>query len=666
MSDLDLVREQMVRAHIAARGIRDPRLLDAFRSIPREAFLPPDLQEFAYEDSPLPIAEGQTISQPYIVALMTAALQLQPGNRVLEIGTGSGYAAAIVARLAARVFTIERHPELAEQARRRLLELEIRNVEIRIGDGTQGWLAHAPYDAIVVTAGGPSVPPALLDQLAPGGRLVIPVGEHRELQRLLRLTKQPDGTLASEDLGDVRFVPLIGAQGWSADDPWDGSTRRRPTTPDTVAGLIRETAVPIAGIEGQDLGPLLERIGDARIVLIGEATHGTSEFYRMRAEITKELIRSRGFRIVAAEADWPDAAALNHWVHGRTPALRESERARPFERFPTWMWRNHETLAFVEWLREHNARTRGNLPPTSFYGLDLYSLFTSVQAVLVYLDRVDPAAARVARQRYACLTPWEGDPAAYGRAAISGRYRVCEREAVAMLEDLLARRLDYTERDGDAAFDAVQNARLVADAERYYRAMYYGSARSWNLRDTHMFDTLTALLDFHGPDARAVVWAHNSHVGDAAATEMSMRGELNIGQLCREKFGERAFLIGFGTDHGTVAAAHEWDGPLEIMRVRPSHPESYEALCHRAGVPAFLLHLRDPERPELRSELAQPRLVRAIGVVYRPETEVQSHYFHAILSRQFDEYIWLDETHAVRPVAGAEAGALPHPHPFAA
>jgi protein-L-isoaspartate(D-aspartate) O-methyltransferase len=339
---------------------------------------------------------------------------------------------------------------------------------------------------------------------------------------------------------------------------------------------------------------------------------------------------------------------------------------RPFQRFPTWMWRNHETLAFVEWLRAHNAKTRGDRPPVAFYGLDLYSLFASIQAVLQFLDRVDPSAARVARRRYACLTPWEADPAAYGRAAISGRYRVCEREAVAMLRDLVARRLDYAARDGEAVLDAVQNARLIADAERYYRAMYYGSDESWNLRDRHMFDTLEALLAFHGPDAKAVVWEHNSHLGDASATEMGLRGQLNVGQLCREKHAESAFLIGFGTDRGTVAAADDWDGPMRVMQVRPAHPESYERLCHEAGLPAFFLHLREPSRDELRLELEPPRLERAIGVVYRPDTELQSHYFHASLPRQFDEYIWIDETRAVRPVTADDGRALPRSHPFAA
>jgi protein-L-isoaspartate(D-aspartate) O-methyltransferase len=273
---------------------------------------------------------------------------------------------------------------------------------------------------------------------------------------------------------------------------------------------------------------------------------------------------------------------------------------------------------------------------------------------------------RLARERYSCLTPWQADPQAYARAALSGRYRVCEREAVAMLRDLLARRLEYAERDGERFLDAVQNARLVADAERYYRAMYYGSSASWNQRDQHMFETLEALLAFHGPASKAVVWAHNSHLGDARATEMGARGELNLGQLCRQRHGARACLIGFGTDHGTVAAAHDWDGAMHAMRLRPAHPESYERLCHDTGVGAFLLHLRAPAREAVRAELAPPRLERAVGVVYRPDTELQSHYFQAALPHQFDEYVWVDETRAVWPITAAEAGALPALHPFSA
>jgi protein-L-isoaspartate(D-aspartate) O-methyltransferase len=659
MTDLHAARESMVRRHIAARGIRDPAVLEAMRTVPREAFLPPELAEFAYEDAPLPIAQGQTISQPYIVALMTAALELRPTDRVLEIGTGSGYAAAILGRVAREVHTIERHGELADAAATRLRELGFDNVHVVHGDGTLGCAEHAPYDAIVVTAGGPNVPEALLQQLAAGGRLVIPIGEDRTLQRLVRVTRQADGNLRHEELGDVRFVPLIGAQGWNEEE-WTGQPRRA-SAPATVAHLLREVAQPIGGDAGEaDVGALVERIGDARVVCLGEATHGTSEFYALRARITKALVRNHGFTIVATEADWPDAARIHRYAKG-LPVMPVPEW-RAFARFPQWMWRNHEALDLVEWLREWNATH----PPVGFYGLDLYSLYRSMRLVFEYLDRVDPPTGRVARERYGGLMPWEGDPATYGRAVVTGRYRACEDEVVAMLRDMLAREVDYAARDdGEHFLDAVGNARVVAHAEAYYRAMYYGGGASWNLRDRHMFETLEALLRFHGPDAKAVIWEHNSHLGDAAATEMGVRGELNVGHLCRQTFGEKAYLVGFGTDHGTVAAAHDWDGPMHVMSVRPSHPRSYESLCHATGVPRFFLPLREPARAEVREELIPPRLERAIGVIYRPDTELQSHYFHATLPHQFDEWIWLDETRAVRPVTDTEARGLPRAHPFA-
>jgi protein-L-isoaspartate(D-aspartate) O-methyltransferase len=627
MPDLTSQRARMVERQIAARGVRDPAVLAAMRSVPRERFLPSHLEEFAYQDSPLPIEQGQTISQPFIVALMTEALQLRPGDRVLEIGTGSGYAAAVLARVAREVYTVERHAELAESARIRLRELGFDTVFVRHGDGTLGWPEHAPYDAIVVAAGvaagGPRVPEALLAQLAPGGRLVIPVGEEKA-QELVRVTRRADGTFEHEELGGVRFVPLIGAEGWEAEQA--GQPSRRAAAPATIAKLVREVAEPIPDLVRGDLG-------------------------------------SRGFDIVAVEADWPDAARVNRYVQRLPPQPGRPWRA--FPRFPTWMWRNHETLEFVEWLREWNGSHAAAGEGVGFYGLDLYSMYTSIRMVLEYLDRIDPPTARIARERYACLTPWEGDPATYGRAALTGRYRVCEREAVAMLRELVAKELQYTERDGASFLDAVRNAALVANAERYYRVMYYGGAAAWNLRDGHMFETLEALLRFRGPGSKAVVWEHNSHLGDAAATEMGVRGEVNVGHLCRQAFGSAAFLIGFGTDHGTVAAAHEWDGAMRVMDVRAAHPESYERVFHDAEVGAALVHLRDPIRPEVRDELEPPRLERAIGVVYRPDTELQSHYFHATLPHQFDEYVWIDETSAVRPVTEAMAQGLPAAHPFA-
>ncbi|MEX0679501.1 MAG: protein-L-isoaspartate(D-aspartate) O-methyltransferase, partial [Pirellulales bacterium] len=414
-------RQQLVERQIRGRGVSDPAVLAAIESVPREAFLPPELAEFAYLDRALPIEKGQTISQPYIVALMTEALQLKPQDRVLEVGTGSGYAAAILARIAREVYTVERHAELADQADRRLREQGFTNVHLLHGDGTLGWPQHAPYDAIVVAAGGPEVPRPLLDQLAIGGRLVIPVGEEKTLQSLVRVTRTGRNDYHREELCDVRFVPLVGAGGWEEEEAEAEqifSPRRPPSSPEVVAELIRETAEPLQEIERADFGALVERIGDSTLVLVGEATHGTSEFYRMRAEITKELITRRGFRFVAVEADWPDAARVDQYVRRLEPV--DGHRWQAFSRFPTWMWRNREVLEFVEWLREHNLSIDDPEKRVAFYGLDLYSVFTSIRAVLDYLDGVDPESARIARLRYGCLTPWEGDPALYGRLAVGG------------------------------------------------------------------------------------------------------------------------------------------------------------------------------------------------------------------------------------------------------
>jgi protein-L-isoaspartate(D-aspartate) O-methyltransferase len=657
--DFGKLRQEMVEHHIYGRGVRSDLVLEAMRTVPREIFLPSPMREFAYEDAPLPIDAEQTISQPYIVALMADALLLRGGEKILEIGAGSGYAAAVLSEIACDVYTVERIGQLAEKAAAVLAENGYVNVHVLHGDGTLGWPQHAPYDAIVVAAGGPKIPEALRAQLKIGGRLVIPVGAEIGAQELVRVTRLSETEYKTEDLADVRFVPLLGEQGWESATP--PRARRRVTNlPDKpLAQVIADAAEPFASIEAADLGPLLDRIGDARVVLIGEASHGTSEFYRMRERISRALIERKGFDFIAIEGDWPDAAHIDRYVRHREVPPSEWTA---FARFPTWMWRNSEVRAFVVWLRSHNVSIKPE-DRVAFHGLDLYSLYTSIDAVLGYLDKVDPASAKIARQRYGCLTPWQSDPATYGRAALTGRYALCESDVVRTLKDLLAKQQAYASHDGEGFLDAEQNARLVANAERYYRVMYYGSRASWNLRDDHMFETLKRLLAHHGPACKGIVWAHNSHIGDAAATEMSARGELNIGQLCRQEFGDACYAIGFGTDRGTVAAATDWDGPMEVKTVRPSLAQSYERLCHDSGIARFMLPLRDRAGPHVRS-LLKPQLERAIGVIYRPETERASHYFEAVLPRQFDEYIWFDETTAVTPLKTAPMAGLPDTYPF--
>jgi erythromycin esterase-like protein len=430
---------------------------------------------------------------------------------------------------------------------------------------------------------------------------------------------------------------------------------------DATVRVLREAAEMLPSPDDFDqFGAFFDRFGDARVVLLGEATHGTSEFYRARAAITRRLIERHGFNIVAVEADWPDAARIDDYVRHRAPRPRSGDA---FVRFPTWMWRNLEVLAFADWLREHNApRPEGER--VSFNGLDVYSLGESIHAVLAYLAQRDPEAAERARRRYGCLTPWQDDPALYGRLVVHGGRDSCEDAAVAQLRDLLVHRLEYLRSDGEHWFDAVQNARIVRAAEHYYRAMYRGGPESWNLRDRHMFGTLQALLAHRGESAKAVVWAHNSHVGNAAATAMGWRGEFNIGELCRMAHGDEAALIGFGTDRGHVAAATDWNGDMEIKSIRPARSDSYEHAFRRVGFARTLTDWRSPERSALADALRQPLLERAIGVIYRPESELASHYFQAVMAEQFDAWVWFEETSAVTPLGPEHPRGAPEVYPF--
>ena len=415
---------------------------------------------------------------------------------------------------------------------------------------------------------------------------------------------------------------------------------------------VRALARPLR--DERDLDPLLDRIGDARIVAIGEASHGTHEYYAWRAALTRRLIAERGFAAVAAEADWPDAYCVNRFVRGLGPDPTALDALAGFERFPQWMWRNTVALEFAEWLRTRNLG-RSPREQAGFYGVDLYSLHGSVDAVLSFLGRVDPEAARRARSRYRCFDHFGDDAQAYGYATAIGRAEPCEDAVVEQLLELQRRRIELPAAgaQADELFAAEMNARVVANAERYYRSMFRGRHSSWNLRDTHMADTLDALaahLERQGASGKVVVWAHNSHLGDARATQMGDAGELNLGQLVRERHGEEAaYLIGFTTHTGTVTAASDWGDPAERKRVRPGRDDSYEGLFHAAGIPRFWLDLRDDAA--LGTALSAPLLERAIGVIYRPETERQSHYFHARLADQFDAVVHLDETTAVTPLS---------------
>ena len=444
---------------------------------------------------------------------------------------------------------------------------------------------------------------------------------------------------------------------------------RAPDDPLVLA--VRKRVQPLAGT-ARDYDPLIELLADARFALLGEASHGTHEFYRERAEITKRLIEEKGFSAVAVEADWPDAYRVNCYVRGVSDDFDAAEALADFRRFPTWMWRNTEVVEFVEWLRAHNDALPQGVAKVGFYGLDLYSLRASMKAVLRFLEKVDPEAAKRARERYACFDQFGENTQVYGFATGTGITKSCEEEVVAQLVELQRRMAEYARRDGriaeDEVFYAEQNARLVKNAEAYYRSMFLEAASSWNLRDRHMVETLDALLahlERQRGRAKIAVWAHNSHLGDARATEVSRRSELNVGQLVREKYERDAVLIGFTTHHGTVTAASDWDGPAERKRVRPALPGSYEALFYAARAGRFLLTWRAGDRAT--EGLREHRLERAIGVIYRPETERMSHYFWARLPDQFDAVLHFDETRAVEPLeytAEWEAGEPPETFPF--
>jgi erythromycin esterase-like protein/predicted phosphoribosyltransferase len=529
------------------------------------------------------------------------------------------------------------------------------------------------------------------DGLATGATMQAAIKALRELapaRVIVAVPTAPEDTCqslraeADEVICDITPEPFLGVGVWYADFSQTSDDEVRTLLAQSVeaeppaasrpavsaAEAVCQAAVELHG-SARDYDPLLERIGDAQFVLLGEASHGTHEFYRERAEITKRLLAEKGFSAVAVEADWPDAYRVNRYVRGASDDLDAVEALADFRRFPTWMWCNTVIAEFVEWQRAFN-RSRGDAVKTGFYGLDLYSLRGSMKAVLQYLDRIDPEAAKRARHRYACFDRFGEEAQTYGFMASLNLSKSCEDEAVRQLADLQSQVWEAARRTGriseDDIFYVEQNARLVKNAEVYYRTMFVKEGSTWNLRDRHMMETLEAVrahLGRDGAPVKMVVWAHNSHLGDARATEMGKRGELNLGQLVRERHGRNAVLVGFTTHHGTVTAASDWDGPAERKNVRPALAGSYEALFHDAHLGRFLLTCDDQARPHLQ----KTRLERAIGVIYLPATERLSHYFDARLPEQFDAILHFDETRAVEPLAinpEWQAGEVPETYPF--
>jgi erythromycin esterase-like protein/predicted phosphoribosyltransferase len=562
-------------------------------------------------------------------------------------------------------------PEAAVQhvAVRERLELDRRDTLYRQGRSRPSIKGRTVVVVDDGLATGASMQAAVLAlrKLEPARVVVaVPVGA---LETCERLRQEADEVVCAETPEPFRAVGL-----WYRrfDQTTDDEVRQLLARPfeghDPIAAVRRHAIVLDGG--AHDYDSLIDAIGAARIVMIGEASHGTHEFYRERALITQRLIEEKGFAGVAVEADWPDAYRVNRYVRGVAADDDAVESLGDFERFPMWMWRNADVLDFIGWLRAYND-ARPEDRRAGFYGLDLYSLRASIQAVLAYLSKVDPEAARRARFRYGCFDQFSEEMQQYGYAAAFGLTRTCEREVLDELVELQRKRAEYASRDGHVAADdfffASQNARLVRNAEEYYRSVFRGRVESWNLRDEHMAQTvqeLIAFLDQRWPKARLVLWAHNSHLGDARATDMGHAGELNVGRLVREHYGAAAVNIGFTTHTGTVTAASEWDGPPERKPVRPSLAGSYERLFHDTGLRRFMLPLK--RDPVLSDALAGPHLERAIGVLYIPRTERQSHYFYTRLAEQFDFVIHIDETRAVEPLersAGWEAGEMAETYP---
>ncbi len=587
------------------------------------------------------------------------------GTRVLhgDIVRSLGLSRAAISQVAAREhLQIDRHDRQYRQGRRPPA-VENRTV-ILVDDG----LATGATMEAAVTALRDRKPAAIV--------VAVPVGARDACARLARLAdavvcpKQPDPFQAVglwyDDFGqttDEEVIDLLTRAGHARTSANPG-----PAVADPV-DLIRRRARPFDDNVAHD-DTLIRMLAGGRVVLLGEATHGTHEFYRQRALITRRLIEEHGFAGVAVEADWPDAYRVNRYVRGAGDDQEAVDALGDFRRFPAWMWRNADVLDFIGWLRSWNE-PRTEARRAGFYGLDLYSLHASMRAVIAYLEKADPEAAARARSRYACFDRFGPEPTSYAYAAGLDLSESCARDVVAELVDLRRAAAEYASRNGriapDEYFVAEQNARLVKNAEEYYRTMLAGRVESWNLRDRHMAATLDELLTFLGKthaDPRLVVWAHNSHLGDARATEMGQVGELNVGQLSRSRFGADALLVGFTTYTGTVTAATAWDGPACRRHLRPGRPGSYEHLFHEVGVPRFVLPLRTDL--DLASVLSVPRLERAVGVIYAPETERRSHYFHATLSEQFDVVLHMDETRAVEPLertAGWEEGELAETYP---
>lgn len=642
------MKEISIEEQLKDKGIRNSLLIEAFQDIPEAFFLSEHLHPYFYEDVRIEKIIEKTEPRVIVVARMLEQLQVKEEERILITGVDSVYILAVLSKIYKEVYAVETTKTYSDWALEVLKNIDVTNVHIKSGKLENGWKAKAPFNAILSASEFKEIPNTIKQQLKIGAKLLAPVGPdwaHVMLETIERISETEYVTKALRDnyfIPKPKLVPKIGTEVYPENE---------------IIDEIGISSIPFKTIKKFPIDGLLERIGDAKVVLLGEASHGTSEFYAMRQEITKALIEKKRFNLVCAEADWSDAEQINNYVRNQYQA----QEWMPFARFPEWMWKNKEVLDFVEWLKKYNTKRNNTI---GFYGLDLYGLENSVDLVINYLEDIDPDLAALAKVRYSCIMPYMSNPTVYGKLVKTKKLESCEKTVLKMLFDLLKNKnkLNHSQ----AYFYAYQNATVVVDAERYYKAMYYASAESWNLRDFHMFYTLKSLMTYYGKDSKAVVWAHNSHIGNALATEMYARGEINIGHLCKEHFGTKSYNIGFGTHTGTVAAAKNWGEAMQVMPINDSVAESYEYLCHKTNVSNFTLPLRaEHAEKNLIEFLNTPRLERAIGVVYRSKTELMSHYFKTVLPSQFDEYIWFNKTKAITPLAtNKENTRLANVHPF--
>jgi len=637
-----------IKEQLRDKGISNTLLLKAFQNIPEAFFLSETLHPYFYEDVRIEKTLENTEPRVIVVARMLEQLQIKEAEKILITGVDSIYILVVLSKIYKDVYTVETNETYANWTLEVLKTIDVTNVHIKTGDPEIGWIEKGPFDAILIATELKEISNKIKEQLKIGAKLIAPVGPdwaHVMLEIINRISVSEFVTNALRDsyfIPNPKMLPKIGTE----------------TYPETeIIDEIGMSSLPFKSIKTFPMDGLLERIGNAKVVLLGEASHGTSEFYLTRQEITKALIEKKGFNFVCAEADWSDAEQINNYVRNQY----KSQEWMPFARFPQWMWKNKEVLNFVEWQKDYNTKHNNTI---GFYGLDLYGLENSIDLVIKYLEEIDPELAELAKARYACIIPYMSNPVVYGKLVTKNSLESCEKEVLKMLFDLLKikNKLNHSQE----YFYAYHNATVVVDAERYYKAMYYGSAESWNLRDFHMFYTLKSLLSYFGKDSKGIVWAHNSHIGNALATEMYSRGEINIGHLCKEQYGSKSYHIGFGTHTGTVAAARNWGEPMEVINVNDSLENSYEYLCHKTNVSNFTLPLRPEYSDNNLSEfLSKPRLQRAIGVVYKPATELRSHYYKTVLPSQFDEYIWFNKSQAITPITNTNnIHKLLESHPF--